>query len=275
MPRPIQNLTGHDSSHIQNIRKSDFKNTQNHQVSKKMKIPSIFKNIKEEKQAWQWPSCKHPKTLSFRACNDDVFTTVLDSVFPDVETPELLLANSLEYASFSSGEFSEQKQSLEMVISGVRSSGRLFFEPDETSSIMKGAKTADGVFPFKDSVALAVESDDPYLDFKKSMQEMVESQGLMKDWDCLEELLGCYLRMNGKVNHGFIVGAFVDVLIGLAASSSSSSSSSKKMTISCSDPTTYSSASSSFSSPSSPLSPTVVKGHEAETDEEADVNIKS
>jgi uncharacterized protein (TIGR01568 family) len=70
------------------------------------------------------------------------------------------------------------------------------------------------------------------------MEEMVESHGL-KDWDCLVELLGWYLKVNGKKNHGYIVGAFVDLLVGIAAAS-------------CSDSTSFSSAVSSFS-PSSPL----------------------
>ncbi|KAG8380663.1 hypothetical protein BUALT_Bualt06G0039300 [Buddleja alternifolia] len=256
-------------------------------MSKKMKIPSIFKN-KEAKQPWQWPSCNHPKTLSFRATNDDVFKTV-NSVFLDpsdgLETPESWFTNSSECPSSSTDGHSEDninnnnnnnnnnssEESLEMIIRGVRSSERLFFEPGDTSSILKEAKTSsDDNLPFKESVVLAFESDNPYLDFKKSMHEMVESHGI-KDWDCLEELLGWYLEMNGKMNHGFIVGAFVDLLIGLASDSSSDSLVTR---LSCSESTSYSSADSSFSSPSSPLSPTlVVVGHEMGIDEERDVDI--
>ncbi|KAI3458783.1 hypothetical protein Pfo_015446 [Paulownia fortunei] len=217
-------------------------------MSKKMKIPSIFKN-KEAKQPWQWPSCKHPKTLSFRASNSDgVFKTV-NSIFLDtsdgLETPESWFTNSSDCAStFSTDEHSEDNnnnnnnssESIEMIIRGVRLSDRLFFEPGETSSsiLKEEANISDSValLPFKESVALALESDDPYLDFKKSMQEMVESHGL-KDWDCLEELLGWYLKMNGKMNHGFIVGAFVDMLVGMADNSSSASS----MAVCCSEST--------------------------------------
>ncbi|CAN0847349.1 Transcription repressor OFP13 [Linum grandiflorum] len=46
------------------------------------------------------------------------------------------------------------------------------------------------------------------------MVEMVEAHGL-KDWESLENLLSCYLRVNKKSNHGYIVGAFVDLLVGL------------------------------------------------------------
>jgi len=62
---------------------------------------------------------------------------------------------------------------------------------------------------------MAMDSEDPYRDFRWSMEEMVAAHG-MKDWDCLEELFVWYLRVNGKKNHGFIVGAFVDLLVALA-----------------------------------------------------------
>ncbi|KZV55269.1 hypothetical protein F511_06746 [Dorcoceras hygrometricum] len=206
-----------------------------------MKIPSIFKN-KEAKQTWQWPSCKHPKTLSFRASDDNMFKTV-NSIY--LETPESWFTNTSERASFSTDEFSESwgAEWLETIIRGVRLSERLFFEPGDTSSIVKAddemVNNNHGALPFKESVALALESSDPYMDFKKSMQEMVETQGL-KDWDCLEELLGWYLKMNGKTNHCYIVGAFVDLLVGLSSASPTHSSSA--------DSTSYSSAASTFSS---------------------------
>lgn len=70
-------------------------------------------------------------------------------------------------------------------------------------------RAKDDGFPFGKSVALVMESND------------------QKDREFLEELLSWHFRINGKKNYGFIVGAFVDLLIGLAATS-------------CSDPTSYS-----------------------------------
>ncbi|KAF0889434.1 hypothetical protein E2562_024499 [Oryza meyeriana var. granulata] len=67
----------------------------------------------------------------------------------------------------------------------------------------------------EESVAVAVDSEDPYRDFRASMEEMVAAHGL-RDWEQLEELLSWYLRVNGKHNHPLIVGAFVDLLLGLA-----------------------------------------------------------
>ncbi|KAG6434200.1 hypothetical protein SASPL_105822 [Salvia splendens] len=230
-------------------------------MSKKMKMPSLLK-YKNPKQPWQWPSCNiNPATLSFRASNDDIFKTV-NSVFLDTsDTPDSWFTNSSECASttFSTDDHSEENnnnnnndKALEMIIRDVRrSSERLFFEPGDTSSILLDKepettkKAAEAVLPFEESVALAMESEDPYMDFRKSMQEMVESHGL-EEWDRLEELLGWYLRMNSKQNHGFIVGAFVDLLVGTVKDPSTA--------IYRSDSTSYSSADSCFSSPPSPVS---------------------
>ncbi|XP_015876507.3 transcription repressor OFP13 [Ziziphus jujuba] len=257
-------------------------------MAKKIKmklVPSLFKTNKEttaatttsdasEAHPWQFylPSCNHPKTLSFRAPGhgDDIFKTV-NSVFFDpvleqgVETPESWFTNSSESASFSTESEEFDGESLEMVVRGARSE-RLFFEPGDTSSILdekakeaggddRGGGGRGGEFdPFKDSLVLAMDSEDPYEDFRRSMKEMVECHGL-KDWERLEGLLGWYLKVNGKDNHGFIVGAFVDLLVSLAASNNNNNGSSSSATTTINGSTSFSSAISSFcsSSHSSPL----------------------
>lgn len=171
-----------------------------------------------------------------------VNSVFFDPIIDEVETPpESWFSNSSESVSNSTeSEFDFDGESLEMVVRSVRSE-RLFYEPGETSSILGKAKDG-GFLPFKESVVLAMESEDPYLDFMRSMEEMVECHGL-KDWECLEELLEWYLKLNGKKNHGFIVGAFVDLLFGLAAAGST-----------CFDFTScFSSISSPSSSSSSPI----------------------
>ncbi|KAK6933569.1 Ovate protein family, C-terminal [Dillenia turbinata] len=243
-----------------------------------MKFHSIFK-AKEAKAPFQWPSCKHPKTLSFRA-GDNMFKTI-NSVFFDsldrIDTPESWFTTTSESASFSTTSEDSGGDSLETVIRGVRSE-RLFFEPGgDTSSILGEVKQEDGgegydrnskkTFPFKESVVLAMESENPYVDFRKSMEEMIESHGLMKDWECLEELLGWYLRVNGKKTHGFIVGAFVDLLLGGDPINCSSSFSKDDDDVDQHEhettSTVFCSAVSSFSSP-----PNSVVGDLEEIDEE-------
>ncbi|CAN4126390.1 unnamed protein product [Withania somnifera] len=230
--------------------------------------------------SWQWLSCAHSKTLSFRANennnNNNIFKTI-NSIFLDPSTdhngvleiettPKSWFTSSSESASFSTESDETGEPQIELIIKGVRSE-RLFFEPNCTSSLILEEHKAsqdhqnqnqepekdgddDQESPFTESVVLAMESDDPYLDFKKSIEEMVESHEI-KDWESLQELLGWYLKMNGKINHGFIIGAFVDLLIEFSPPPSGTSDS---MTSTC-----YSSAASSFSAPSSPLSLVVIK----------------
>jgi uncharacterized protein (TIGR01568 family) len=108
----------------------------------------------------------------------------------------------------------------EVIIRAIRSSSRLFFEPEATSSILtKPSGEECGEVAFGGARAMAMDSADPYGDFRRSMEEMVLSHGGggEDDWGWLEEMLGWYLRANGKKTHGFIVGAFVDLLIALTS----------------------------------------------------------
>ncbi|OWM74269.1 hypothetical protein CDL15_Pgr008583 [Punica granatum] len=62
-------------------------------------------------------------------------------------------------------------------------------------------------------------SSDPYSDFRRSMQEMIEARDIKDlkndNWEYLHELLLCYLALNPKQTHKFIVGAFTDIVIHL------------------------------------------------------------
>lgn len=240
----------------------------------------------------QWPSCKYPKTLSFRAAGavDDVIFKTVNSVFFDpcidnngveVQTPESWFTNSSlsESASYSTESHEDHpvdNESLEIIVREARSE-RLFFDPGgETNSILEEAKSssssssdeaaaaaAAAFSPFKESVVLAMDSENPYVDFRRSMEEMVETHGLIKDWDCLEELLAWYLRVNGKKHHGFIVDAFVDLLASFAAAAPTNHNHHH-------DSTSYSSAISSFNySSSSSLSPNLGSNRQIYDDEKS------
>ncbi|XP_047312597.1 transcription repressor OFP12-like [Impatiens glandulifera] len=118
----------------------------------------------------------------------------------------------------------------------VFSSERFFFSsPGRTSSIM------DSSFPFmlpatsSDSpvldptggldgtvigggVAVSTFSEHPYMDFRRSMEEMVVAGNLFdvrSNWEYLHELLLYYLVLNSKPTHHFIVHAFSDLLANL------------------------------------------------------------
>uniref|UniRef100_A0ACD6A1B9 Uncharacterized protein n=1 Tax=Avena sativa TaxID=4498 RepID=A0ACD6A1B9_AVESA len=107
----------------------------------------------------------------------------------------------------------------------------------------------------EESVAVAVDSEDPYGDFRESMEEMVAAHGL-RGWEALEELLVWYLRINGKHNHALIVGAFVDLLVGLAAPPASSSSAAPTTTTTATTMTTATSRSNGSTTCSSTSSST-------------------
>ncbi|KAK8593514.1 hypothetical protein V6N13_042921 [Hibiscus sabdariffa] len=208
-------------------------------MAKKMKLPFLSSNNSiQASSSWPWPSCQQPRTLSFR--RDD-----------EHETPP-------------SGP-GDDDDPVETVIQGLVRSERLFFEPGNTSSILEEAKptsTAD-VLPFKESVALSIESRDPFADFRKSMAEMVEAQPQgLEHWEGLQELLCWYLKANGKPNHGYIVAAFIDLLVQLAFNNSSTDndcvpSSSPLSFNTCSSSSSFSCSSSSSEDNSSATTPCV------------------
>ncbi|GAA0167358.1 hypothetical protein LIER_22309 [Lithospermum erythrorhizon] len=197
-----------------------------------MKFPIDFKtNETYSSSLWTWGTCNHPKTLSFRANNSVDIVKTMNSVY--INTPDS------SYSSISSKTNVEEKgddcakeeESVEMVMKGL-SSERFFFEVSgETSSILGEASNkiaiVDDVALVKESVAMEMESRDPFLDFRISMEEMVEANpgSLKNNWEFLEELLACYLKVNHKSNHGYIVGAFVDLLVKIGFSSSTNTNS--------------------------------------------------
>ncbi|KAL2250824.1 transcription repressor OFP13-like [Sesamum indicum] len=210
-------------------------------MGKKMKFPFLFKPTETTTfaaPAWPWPACvNNPKTLSFRAGPaattnaNNIYKTMNSAYLHDkstaefAETPDSFfsICDSFSHRHEESFSCASETCSETAVIRGLRSD-RLFFEPGETSSILEEVKSDDD-FPYKGSAAImAMDSRDPFTDFRVSMEEMVEAHGL-KEWECLEELLSCYLRVNGKSNHGYIVGAFVDLLLRLAIGSSNDTSS--------------------------------------------------
>ncbi|CAK9154388.1 unnamed protein product [Ilex paraguariensis] len=108
-------------------------------------------------------------------------------------------------------------------ITTVFASQRFFFSsPGRSNSIIELPDSQ----PESDTlvaggVAIHTFSPDPYSDFRKSMQDMVEARGVVDikaDWDFLHELLSCYLTLNPKQTHKIIVSAFADLIVSLMSS---------------------------------------------------------
>ncbi|XP_059664414.1 transcription repressor OFP12-like [Cornus florida] len=112
----------------------------------------------------------------------------------------------------------------------VFASQRLFFSsPGRSNSIIESPpsspSSSTGNQPESDTlvgggIAISTYSRNPYKDFRRSMQEMVEARDLTvgANWDYLHELLLCYLALNATSTHNCIIRAFSDVVVSLVLS---------------------------------------------------------
>ncbi|KAL1314066.1 hypothetical protein HN51_040795 [Arachis hypogaea] len=73
-----------------------------------------------------------------------------------------------------------------------------------------------------EGVAVEKDSDDPYLDFRHSMLQMILENEIYSKED-LRELLNCFLQLNSPYHHGVIVRAFTEIWNGVFSVRSSSS----------------------------------------------------
>ncbi|XP_042441944.1 transcription repressor OFP12-like [Zingiber officinale] len=109
--------------------------------------------------------------------------------------------------------------------SAIASRRLLPASPGRSNSIVDSS-AAPAAFGIRGISAAAVPtySPDPYGDFRRSMEEMVAALGLDAAGDHrarrLHELLLCYLTLNRKHAHKYIVSAFFDLLLALAAATS-------------------------------------------------------
>ncbi|XP_076932498.1 uncharacterized protein LOC143598063 [Bidens hawaiensis] len=60
------------------------------------------------------------------------------------------------------------------------------------------------------SLAVEKDSDDPYVDFKDSMLQMIMEKNIYGR-DDLRELLNCFLQLNSPYYHGIIIRAFTEI----------------------------------------------------------------
>ncbi|KAF0919274.1 hypothetical protein E2562_029038 [Oryza meyeriana var. granulata] len=176
---------------------------------------------------WVWPSCKNnPRTQSFRAGPPPqapgartIASVFLDSAEYSFTTSSARhdCSDSLSTASEASATGAEADTADDAIVRGLRSSDRLLFDPSAsaTSSILDEKSAGAGGEAFIGGVAVAFESEDPYVDFRASMEEMVAADGV-GDWGWLEEMLRWYLQANGKDTHAAILAAFIDVIVAIA-----------------------------------------------------------
>ncbi|KAF4348255.1 hypothetical protein G4B88_002656 [Cannabis sativa] len=119
-----------------------------------------------------------------------------------------------------------------VAVAAAFASSRFFFSTpgrsnsivDSSTTITASAEPDEAVSStlFGNSVAVPTISPDPYSDFRRSMQEMVEAREVgdveKSNWEFLHELLLCYLALNPKSTHKFIIGAFADLVVNVLPS---------------------------------------------------------
>ncbi|XP_050226711.1 transcription repressor OFP6 [Mercurialis annua] len=88
--------------------------------------------------------------------------------------------------------------------------------PPHKRSTVRGLGRVGG-----ESVAVEKDSDDPYLDFRHSMLQMILEKEIYSK-DDLKELLNCFLQLNSPYYHGIIVRAFTEIWNGVFSVKTSS-----------------------------------------------------
>ncbi|KAL2332387.1 hypothetical protein Fmac_019968 [Flemingia macrophylla] len=137
---------------------------------------------------------------------------------PSVETPRHIRGSTrflVKAAGFSGSVVEDALTSDEAASNSTMSTFN-----DASSSSEKEAM--DHALP-DNSIALLTHSTNPCDDFRRSMQEMVNGHQKVVDWDFMEELLFCYLNLNDKISHKFILSAFVDLVTAMRRNSEPSS----------------------------------------------------
>ncbi|KAJ4890085.1 Transcription repressor OFP18 [Raphanus sativus] len=192
-------------------------------MGKKVKLPFLNKITSYSSSSSSWPSAschqQNPKKIFFR----DFFTINKPKNVNKPEPPSRSLSSSS--TTTNNMEKPREIECIENVIRGLKSSKRLIFERRGRSNsileeVTKRDEEEDAPEEEEGFMLLSLESNDPYSDFKKSMEKMVDLHALHHDWRRLEELLFLLLKVNVKTSHKYICAAFVDLLLNLAVESS-------------------------------------------------------
>ncbi|XP_055811894.1 transcription repressor OFP12-like [Solanum dulcamara] len=129
--------------------------------------------------------------------------------------------NNNIFSSFEDSDYTDSNNIPDF--SDIFASQRFFFSsPGNSNSIIDFSMNNHSAENPKEvvtgGVAVQTYSPDPYSDFRRSMEEMVEAHELTNvkaNWEFLHELLLCYLNLNPKHTHKYIIGAYSDLVVSL------------------------------------------------------------
>lgn len=201
-------------------------------LSKLKKIPSLsLPNTPTTNSLLS--ACKYPKTPSFSAADrhhpsddNDAAATLSDvDRFLQENFHSLYLHDNDQHDTTITDNNNNNYP-------GVKASARFFVSPATSNSLADEARTSSSTFVASsysstsssevavpgDSVAVMTLSKDPCDDFRRSMKDMIEARhahGSRQplDWDFMEELLFCFLELNERSVHKYILKAFTDLTV--------------------------------------------------------------
>lgn len=103
----------------------------------------------------------------------------------------------------------------------VQASERFFVPVSAASSLVEEARLSEAAAE-SGGEAVVRFSNEPYEDFRLSMEEMVAAQGRRgtPDWEFMQELLFSYLEFNDRSVHGDILRAFTDLTASIRCATS-------------------------------------------------------
>ncbi|CAL9213818.1 unnamed protein product [Arabidopsis halleri] len=143
-------------------------------------------------------------------------------------------SSSASYDDSDNYGFPPDDDSVPPDLTAVLASRRFFFSsPGRSNSITDSpdlrcqdnydtATTTTRLLTGGTAVKQHVQSPDPYNDFRRSMQEMLDAvtnAGDLRRYEFLHELLLSYLSLNAADTHKFIIRAFADILVSLLSDS--------------------------------------------------------
>ncbi|RZC78564.1 hypothetical protein C5167_002795 [Papaver somniferum] len=91
---------------------------------------------------------------------------------------------------------------------------RYYSEPEPTDYSSDPNKKVKGYGRINESLAIEKDSDDPYVDFRHSMLQMILEKQIYSR-DDLRELLQCFLSLNSPYHHEIIIQVFTEIWNGV------------------------------------------------------------
>ncbi|KAI3984932.1 hypothetical protein MKX01_004700 [Papaver californicum] len=89
-----------------------------------------------------------------------------------------------------------------------------YSEPEPTDYSSDPDKKVKGFGRINESLAIEKDSDDPYVDFRHSMLQMILEKEIYSR-DDLRELLQCFLSLNSPYHHEIIIQVFTEIWNGV------------------------------------------------------------